>query len=246
MARRKRTRLERLFSFNQHRKRFGAGKASDGLLENDFSSLLDKVIDGDELVYTHGSSKHLQTHFEALRKEFVGQSELAYLHARLIVLLRREYKVKETYGEFLRLWEEQGDFLLKILNTRWLMSAADTFVDQSDDKVVRAVGFAVSCLLNTVKIQETERYFLATENVKPDEDRIRNLQKKRVALFDGVSGFAVGTDDTLRNMRWRLDEIAKYEPAGPILKEIFLRLSKEDTVYKRLRDLHTRDRTGWW
>lgn len=246
MVRKKRSRLGRLLSFNQHRKRFGARKAGAELMQNDFNALREQIIEGDELVYTHGSSKHLETHFKALRDEFVGQSELAYLHARLIVLLRREYKVKETYAEFLRLWQEQGEFLLDELNTRWLMSAADTFADHAQEPVTRAVAFAVSCLLNTVKMQETERYFLATEDAEPDAERIAILQERRVALFDGISGFAVGTDDTLRNMRWRLDEIAKYEPVGPILKTVFLRLQEHDTVYKRLRDLHTRDKTAWW
>ena len=70
--------------------------------------------------------------------------------------------------------------------------------------------------------------------------------EERVALFDGTSAFAVGTDDTLRNMRWRIDKVAKINIAGEILLEIFLRMQKHNTVYKRFKDKHTRNKTGWW
>lgn len=246
MVRRKRSRLGRLLSFNQHKKRFGAKKVSAELAGVDFGGLKDRLIEGDELIYTHGSSKDLQTHLEDLRHEFVGQSELAYLHAKLIVLMRREFRVKENYRQFSQLWQEHGEYLLKTLNTRWLMSAADTFADHAEDPLTQAVAFSVSCLLNTVKMQETERYFLATEDRPADEGRLQALREGRIALFDGMSAFAVGTDDTLRNMRWRLDIIAEHEPAGPILKEIFLRLQEQDTIYGRLRKLHTRKKTAWW
>ncbi|MDA9058196.1 hypothetical protein N9K59_02895 [Candidatus Thioglobus sp.] len=70
--------------------------------------------------------------------------------------------------------------------------------------------------------------------------------EERVPLFDGTSVFKIGTDDTLRNMRWRIDKVAKINIAGEILLEIFLRLQKYDTVFKRLRARHSRSKTGWW
>jgi len=70
--------------------------------------------------------------------------------------------------------------------------------------------------------------------------------EERFSLFDGTSVFKVGTDDTLRNMRWRIDKVAKLNVAGNILLEIFLRLQTYDTVYKRFKDRHIRDKTGWW
>ena len=65
-------------------------------------------------------------------------------------------------------------------------------------------------------------------------------------LFSGLSCFTVGTDDTLRNMRWRLDPLMEKGPVGLILKTVFDRLQVEDTAYARLRALHHRERTGWW
>lgn len=103
-------------------------------------------------------------------------------------------------------------------------------------------------LVNTIKLQESERYLTAIDNSKPDDGRYTSLQNERLALFDGVAGFAVGTDDTLRNMRWRLDKLAQSHPLGDLVIEIFERVQKPEasTVYSRFRDLHTRDKTAWW
>lgn len=101
-------------------------------------------------------------------------------------------------------------------------------------------------LVNTVKIQETERLILNSISNTDNHDQISILQTQRVALFDGTSAFAVGTDDTLRNMRWRIDKTAKTNIAGQILLEVFIRLQQHDTVYKRFKDRHTREKTGWW
>ena len=96
-------------------------------------------------------------------------------------------------------------------------------------------------------MQESERFITNAENCKDDQDKIKRLQnEERVPLFDGTSAFAVGTDDTLRNMRWRIDRAAKMNIAGEILLEIFLRMQKHNTVYKRFKDKHTRNKTGWW
>ena len=77
-----------------------------------------------------------------------------------------------------------------------------------------------------------------------------NLHDNRVALWDGTSAFAVGTDDTLRNLRWRIDEfVSKYGDGlltPKILKKVFMRLQDNETIYRRFKELHRRDRTGWW
>ena len=101
--------------------------------------------------------------------------------------------------------------------------------------------------MNTVKIQESERFITNLDNCIDDIEKINRLDnEERIPLFDGTSVFKVGTDDTLRNMRWRINKAAKINIAGEILLEIFLRLQEHDTVFKRLKDRHKRSRTGWW
>jgi len=246
MSRRDKTRFERWFSLSRHKRRSGAIVLSEKI-SSDFSRQKQIIIDGDEIQYTHGSSNNLEAHFVALRDEFIDQSELCYTHAKIIVLIRRDFEAKNHFTIFEKLWEEEKDYLLKHLNTRWLISAADTFADFSDDDSIKSLSVACSCLLNTVKMQESERFITNAHSFIDDKEKMARLDnEERVPLFDGTSVFKVGTDDTLRNMRWRIDKVAKINTAGAILLEIFLRLQEHDTVFKRLRDRHRRNKTGWW
>ncbi len=243
-----RSKLANLFSLNQYRKRLGAADVANRLDQLNWNEMRDQIIDGDKLEYTYGSDKNLQIHLDSLKREFVGRSELEYYHATLIVLIRRGFRVDEEFKKFEQLWYEQKEFFINKLNTRWLISACDTFIDHSDDDYLKSLLMNAVILVNTIKMQESERYLTATENAKPDDSRYSSLQNERLALFDGVAGFAVGTDDTLRNMRWRLDKLAKSHPLGGVLIEIFERVQKPnaDTVYSRFRALHIRDKTAWW
>jgi hypothetical protein len=246
MSRRDKTRFERWFSLSRHKRRSGAIVLSEKI-SSDFSRQKQIIIDGDEIQYTHGSSNDLDEHFVALRDEFVGQSELCYTHAKIIVLIRRDFEAKNHFTIFERLWEEEKDYLLKHLNTRWLISASDTFADFSDDDSIKSLSVACSCLLNTVKMQESERFITNAHNYTDDKEKITKLDnEERIPLFDGTSVFKFGTDDTLRNMRWRIDKVSQLNIAGELLLEIFLRLQQFDTIYKRSKDRHSRNQTGWW
>lgn len=244
---RKRTRLENWFSFNQHKKRFGANKVADCIHDAETEKLKHQIIEGEEPAYTYGSSKDINEHIDSLRNEFIGQSELAYYHAKLIVLIRRDYRASEHFAQFESIWQQHADFLCAALNTRWLISACDTFIDCSEDTLLKATLLNACVLINTLKLCESERFLTSTELAEVSEKRRHLLQTERLALFDGTSGFAVGTDDTLRNMRWRLDAIAKnHELGGKILTRIFDNVQKDGNVYARFRAWHTRPKTAWW
>ena len=246
MSRRNKTRFEKWFSLSRHKRRSGAIELSSQIT-TDFLQQKQIIIDGSEVRYTHGSSNNLEEHFVALRDEFVGQSELCYSHAKIIVLIRRDFDTKNHFALFEQLWKEEKDYLLKNLNTRWLISATDTFADFSEDDSIKSLSLACSCLLNTVKMQESERFIANLDNSLYDEEKVARLDNEdRIPLFDGVSVFKVGTDDTLRNMRWRIDKVAKINVAGEILLEVFLRLQEHDTIFKRLKEKHKRNKTGWW
>ena len=246
MSRRDKTRFEKWFSLSRHKRRSGAIELSDDIATN-FLQQKKTIIDGSEIRFTHGSSDNLEEHFIALRDEFIGQSELCLTHAKIIVLIRRDFEAKNHFALFSQLWNEEKGYLLKNLNTRWLISATDTFADLSDNDAIKSLSIACSCLLNTVKMQESERFIANLDSNVDDKEKITRLDnEERIPLFDGISVFKVGTDDTLRNMRWRIDKAAKINIAGEILLEIFLRLQEHDTIFKRLKDKHKRYKTGWW
>ena len=244
---RKKSKFEQWFSFSRHQRRFGADKLYAELQSVDIELLKSQVIEGNELKYTHGSAKDLNEHIEQLKHEFVGQSALNHYHASLIVLIRREVDVQENFEKFKALWTAERDFLLRSLNIRWLISACDTFLDLHDDMTLKAILMNAVVLINTLKLQETERY-LCDQSLQVNLEHQTKLQTERYALFDGTSAFAVGTDDTLRNMRWRLDQICAVHPLGQLVIEIFDRLQREENnnVYSRFKQRHTREKTRWW
>lgn len=237
-------RIRRFLSLNQHRKRWGARHHS--VASKNLAELKVTIIEYGPAVQTRGSSKSLDQHLQDLRREFSGQSALLLHHAELIVLIRRGHNVTETYRKFRHLWLEEGAFLRKNLSIRWLISATDTFADYDQDYAVRVVGMMTSVLVNTVKMFESERYLTHASVSEVDQGRVTHLQEHLVPLFEGMSCFTVGTDDTLRNMVWRLEDFMGLEPVGPILREIWTRLQIEDTVFTRFRALHHRDKTSWW
>lgn len=206
----------------------------------------ERIVEAGEAVQTRGSDKSFGRHMANLRREFSGQPELLLHHARTVVLIRREVRLSESLGQFFALWDQETAFLCQKMNLRWLISAADTFAEHAPDPQERTVGMMASLLGNTVKIGESDRYICGAETLAPLPERIDMLQAELVPLFEGTSVFTVGTDDTLRNMYWRLKPFFAVGPAGMILKTIYDRIQVNDTAFARLRALHHRDRTGWW
>lgn len=206
----------------------------------------ENIVQAGEVVQTRGSEKSLDQHLDNLRREFSGQPELCYYHAKLIVLIRREVHLAASVSQFLALWDAQSEFLAGNLNMRWLISAADTLAEHHSDAGFRAVAIMAGLLANTVKIYESERYVTGAAGLAPDRTRIEKLQTDLVPLFEGMSVFTVGTDDTLRNMYWRLEPFFDTGAPGLILKTIYDRMQIEDTAFARLRALHHRPRTAWW
>jgi hypothetical protein len=245
--RRKKTPFEKWFSISRHARRKGAVNAQ---YNTDYASLKARIIEGDTIRYTHGSKNSLDEHFQDLQSEFIGSSELVYQHAKLIVLIRREADVAKNFALFESLWEQEAEFLLVNMNTRWLVAAADTFADNANSHLDRACSLLVSALVNTIKLSETERRIMDSQPLDAHAAAQLDLTHNRMALADGLSAFAVGSDDTLRNFRWRLDALIRDVDGEsiPLLiaEQVFLNLQQLDNVYARFKACHTREKTSWW
>lgn len=244
MATRKKSKFENLFSFKQFKRRLGYKD-----LERDnanYKELKSAVIHTEKTEYTHGSENDLKSHLANLRNEFNGKSELEYYHAELNVFLRRGIDPKVTFSKLSNLWETESDFLIENLNTRWLISAADSFIDHDANPLSRAYAFSAICLVNSCKLCETERFASNSKNIEYDPNKLEQLKKERIPLFDGTSAFTIGACDTLRNMRWRLDALKEPLPCYQILREIFNRINNFETVYSRMSKQHTNKNTLWW
>ncbi len=248
MSRRRKTRFEKWFSFNRYRRRFGARSLAAGLSVEDFDVLKHSIVQGNDAQYAYGSLPELGAHLQRLRQEFVGHSELLYHHAALIVLIRREADVAKNFVRFHQLWDAERDFLCERLDMRWLIAACDTLIDHHPEPVLRAALMNAVVLVNTVKLHETERFLQGQQGAMDLAEPVARLKEERIGLCDGLSAFVAGTDDTLRNMRWRLEQMCALHPLASIVMVVFqrLQLRKNENVYARFRERHTRERTRWW
>lgn len=241
---RKKTRFESFFSFTRHQRRWGGRKHSD--LPEDLEQLKSMLVEADNRTPEMGQIKSLDKHMDNLRIQFAGKPELLFHHAKLIVLVRREFDTHENYRRFRALWERESAFLRERSDLRWLVSAADTFADHDEDPLTRATAMMTSLLVNTIKVCETDRFIHDGESTTVQKERIKRVNNGYRALFDGLTFINVGIDDTLRNMRWRLEPYFAHGPAGELAAEVFARLQEHDTAYSRLRALHHRQRNAWW
>lgn len=224
-------------SLSRFKKRLGAAAVLERYFRDEQQLLEQQVYCGYFRQHV-GRNTHLLEHIEVLEKEFEGRKLLELYHAILIVLIRREYNVPTVFNEFDKLWHNYGTELARLLNLRWLTSAADTFIDHHPDITVKALMLNVAMLINTVKIYESEQ--LAAEV------SCTNTLSKKLPLFDGLETFTVNHDDSLYNLRLRLDRLCQQIPLGIIVEAVFDRLNENDSAFYRLRQRHRQDRTRWW
>ena len=80
-----------------------------------------------------------------------------------------------------RCGDEAGHVLARQLSLRWLVSAADTFVDHPRDPSEQAAALAATLAAGAVKLSETER-------LDGPEDAPPRPRDPRTPLFDGMGG----------------------------------------------------------
>lgn len=238
-------------SWSKQKRKIGSKAVIEDLKQqdNNFATLkttLVTVAKSDDYRYQY--FKDLNEHLAYLETEFSGQPQLLFYHAKLIVLIRRDCEVEQNMQRFTTLWQEEADFLLEHLSMRWIVSAIDTFIDYSEDDLLKSMLFSGLLLINTTKLYETERYYLHTENITPDNYDPQRLESPTSPmLFNGIPAFRINHSDTMSNMRGRMSKIIVLHPlGGKILNHIYLSLHKENTVFHRFKQLHTKARTQWW
>lgn len=99
--------------------------------------------------------------------EFIGNSELAFLNAKLIATLRKHDWPDQAPALFRRLWAEEHAHLLGALNMRWKVSSVMTFADHGETEAQRMVGQSLTMLFGCMKLYESERLLSGQPPRKP-------------------------------------------------------------------------------
>lgn len=235
-------------------KRLNAGKIVKTFMNKSIDEMKATLITQsmcDASAFTHKPrTNDLTAHLENLKHQFIGQSELCFYHATLVVLLRRNYKPKEIFAEFEQLWDTEMDYLLKHLSLRWIVSACDTFVDHSTDITRAAILMNITTLVTTLRVYESKHFLLRPANSKSLpllNDNIEAFYRSDIPLYDGLTYFRAGSDDTLKNMRKRYENFYKSDKlATTILLSVFDKLQKNNSAFSTMRSLHKSEKSEWW
>ena len=164
--------------------------------------------------------------------EFAGLSELSFLNARLIALLRRAEPPAEAAPLFRRIWAEESEHLLTQLDLRWQVSSAMTFADHGIAGPEQTLGASLKMLFGLIKLYEFERLFTGLAPDEPHRFGKRSSAAMPLAM-DQYSLNHGGLDLALLAPLYLLAEDA------PVLKPLALSLlealnSEDGTVFRRL------------
>lgn len=193
------------------------------------------TLHGQKGTPSFGRRTELDAHLEMLAEEFAGRTLLEFAHAVAIVRIRRGLDLEAALARFGEIWEEEAAFLLDRLDSRWLVSACDTWLERGPDERDRAYGLAGTLFANALKLAETER-LMAPEAPAADPGRIPN--DRPTPLYDGVTAFVPAGGDMLRNLEARLDALdggdAAARPSARVVRELYARAKRNDTVIRRM------------
>lgn len=210
----------------------------------DLEQLKITVVEDGQQEYSFGRKDDLNDHLKMLAAEFSGRSQIEFFHAATTVFVRRGLNRPACAARFRRMWEQEAEFLLSRLDSRWLVSACDTIMDTFDDPYEIATASAGVLFMNTIKLYETERLALGMAQRTPQDYRaLRHPQR----LFDGMAAYVIGSGEMVSIMVRRLRTTVRPGHLAPrIVLELLNRANAHDTVFRRFASVHTRNDTRWW
>lgn len=208
-------------------------------LSDNIDAMKTNRIEGGAYRLTTQAAPNLYDHLRSVRQEFVGQPEISFYHAALIVKLRREIDVTESLQAFRALWNIEGLTLLGLLNSRWIISALDTFADHGKHEEQTA-AMAVVTFFNMLKMADTE-YRLSGKNGY-DSEKLQENHDRYPVLWDGMRVFHLPDDDTFANMVKRMRRVLSPTPLFMLIFELLLnKAARADSMLTRLAKHHLRN-----
>jgi len=163
-------------------------------------------------------SNNISEHFEIIKKEFYGKSELSYTVGKLIVAIRRNISLTENLDAFFFITKNHSSHLASELNLRWIVSIMDTIADHGGQNEASS-AVLISSLVNMVKLAETEKKYFYKLQENPEIDN----EGYKTELFDGLTFFNLITGDMPYNLFAR---IRKNIAAIPYLNDYYVEVEK--------------------
>jgi hypothetical protein len=156
----------------------------------------------------------------------------------LIVQLRRQNNTDQHWPIFKQLIEDNLEQVCNGLDTRWLISIADTYSDYGNPTEKRNALY-ISMIANFEKLWATN---LLMYDLKLNNERLKKLKNNEVIpLWDGMYSFNINRGDMTRNLFGRLFELQKETPVlEKVLETVLQRMQKNETTLANLAKYHKR------
>lgn len=175
---------------------------------------------------------------DTLAAEFSGHPELLLLHGYLVAHARKERRPEVAGHLFLRLWNEESDYLLQHLSLRWLLSSVISFATYGENEAQRKAGLAFNMAFAFIKLYEAERLYSNRKPTKPF-----NLDKKVDApLPVELAPYSLRNGDLDLNTLATLHAIALADPLmkRPCMHLLDKLIGDDGTVFARLAVMKAR------
>jgi 6-pyruvoyl-tetrahydropterin synthase len=155
-----------------------------------------------------------------------------------IIKLRKEKDIQNNWIEFRNLVEQNIDEVCSTLDTRWLISICDTYVDFGDN-IIRRNAMLVVQIPNFEKLWATH---LLMYDVSLNPEKLQKLKNNKIiALWDGMYSFNLNHGDLTNNQFDRLEKLLKETPViEQIYRTVIQRIKDNDTVLANLNKYHGR------
>ena len=156
----------------------------------------------------------------------------------LILYLRKGKNIEKNWGKFREMVNNDIDRVCQELDTRWLISVCDTFVDYGTP-VEKRNAMLVSQLANFEKLWET---YLLMFDIKQNPFKVEQLKRNKVIpLWDGMYSFNINHGDMTRNLFTRIEKLMVDTPViQRIYFSVISRIKMNDTILATINKYHKR------
>lgn len=208
--------------------RKGTAPALDALLEAGR-----QVVGPDYQAFPNLEDEGTLGKIASLRSEFEGRPGLGYIHACVIVFIRRGYKVDSHWTLFSDLWDAEHQALCRELSSRWLISALDTMVDMAPpDRAARAM--AAVAMFNMMRFSESELRLRGAMPVGGLPGRATGSRKGQY-LWDGIEVYDFTSGDAVHNMIARLRRLLEPDHVlAAIFEALLARAIEGESLLRRI------------
>ncbi len=208
---------------------------------DDFENLKKRCVKGFRSYFVDYWCPDINEHIAQVSREFAGKPELCAFHAELVIRIRRKNELEKNGPLFFDLWREHAAFLIDHLDSRWLISALDTFIDHGTERESLS-AMAITSFMNAMMLAETEHRLCGSPTYRPEE--VSRNKEVYPFVWDGRRVFHLPDDDTFANTVRRLRRVLEPEKTIAAIFETLLdRMFKDDTLLTRLAKHHER---GLW